>query len=117
MRGPQFPETRRRERRRRTSPGFPAALLPATIWLSLEAPEREGKCCGEPYKSWTGLAAAVAVLAAAPVFAQMRFSDVPEDHSRRADIDYAADRGRFGDTRTARSAPTGTYPPTRSRTF
>lgn len=44
---------------------------------------------------WTTIAVAAAVLLAVPVFAQIQFSDVPDDNPHRRDINYVAGQRWF----------------------
>ena len=55
--------------------------------------KRLDRRAGRTVARWT--IAAAFILVAVPVVAHIQFSDVSEDHPRRADIDFVADRGAF----------------------
>ena len=69
--------------------------------------KRPSRRPGRPAARWA-IAVAAFVLVAVPIVAQMQFSDVPEDHPRRADITFVADRGAF------QGYPDGTFRPERN---
>ena len=71
--------------------------------------KRPSRRPGRPTARWT-IAVAAFVLVAVPIVAQMQFSDVPEDHPRRADIAFVAERGAF------QGYPDGTFRPERNIT-
>ena len=67
--------------------------------------KRINRRTGRPAARWTAIAVAAAVLLAVPVFAQIQFSDVPDDNPHLEDINFVAGERWFVGYRD------GTYKP------